>query len=179
MLRSEILSLNVNKSCGPDEVHPLLLIELVDSISKPITLLMNKTLQYGHLPQDWKWAFVSPIYKKGARNRAENYWPISLTSVVCKLMETFVKDVVLNHLLINNLLSSKQYGFISGRSTVTQLLIYLDKCIETIVSGGIVDSIYFDFAEAFDTVPYKSGKTESVWSKWRNIIMDRVIPYWT
>ena len=47
MLRSEILSLNINKSCGPDEVHPLLLIELVDSISKPITLLMNKILQYG------------------------------------------------------------------------------------------------------------------------------------
>ena len=54
-----------------------------------------------------------------------------------------------------NLLSCKQYGFISGRSTTTQLLSYLDKCIETIVTGGVVDPIYFDFAKSFDTVPHR------------------------
>ena len=45
-----------------------------------------------------------------------------------------------------NLFSSKQYDFINGRSTTTQLLSYLDKCIDTIVSGGVADSIYFEFA---------------------------------
>ena len=66
-----------------------------------------------------------------------------------------MKDAVLNHLIENNLLSRKQFGFISGRSTVTQLLNYFDKCAETISNGGVVDSIYFDFAKAFDTVNHK------------------------
>ena len=62
-----------------------------------------------------------------------------------------------------NLLSSKQYGFTNGRSTTTQLLSYLDKRIDTIVSGGVVDTIYFDFAKAFDSVPHKRqlGKLKS------------------
>ena len=144
MVRKEILSLNINKSCGPDEINPRMLTERVDFIASPLALLMNKTLEYGSLPQDWKIAFVSPIYKKGARNVAENYRPISLTSVVCKLMEKFIKDAALNHLIENNLLSTKQFGFVKGRTTVTQLLRYLDQCAEIITNGGIVDSAYFD-----------------------------------
>ena len=97
--------------------------------------------------------YVSPIYKKGARNVAENYRPVSLTSIVCKIMEKFVKVMVLGHLTNHDLLSPKQYGFISGRSTVTKLLCYLEECIEIIVGGGVVDTIYLDFAKAFDTVP--------------------------
>ena len=98
---------------------------------------------------------VTPIYKKGAKNRAENYRPVSLTSVVCKIMEKIVKEAVMKHLLENNLLSSKQFGFIPGRSTATQLLKYLDECLDTISDGGIIDVIYMDFAKAFDTVPHR------------------------
>lgn len=155
MVRKEILKLNVNKSCGPDEVSPFLLIKLVDYLAKPLALLMNKTIQHGIIPNDWKKAFVSPIFKKGARNVAENYRPISLTSVVCKLMEKFIKEAVLKHLIENNLLSKKQFGFVSGRSTVTQLLQYLDTCADVIANGGVVDSIYLDFSKAFDTVPHR------------------------
>ena len=59
----------------------------------------------------------------------------------------------MRHMTINKLLSSKQFGFISGRSTITQLLKYLDECIDKIVNGNVVDTIYLDFAKAFDTVP--------------------------
>ena len=69
-------------------------------------------------------------------------------------MESLVKEEVLTHMISNNLLSKKQYGFISGRSTVTQLLNYLDKCTATMANGGVTDSIYLDFAKAFDTVPH-------------------------
>ena len=154
-VRKEILQLNVNKSCGPDDISPLLLIKLVDFVTGPLTAIMNTSIEHGILPQDWKKAIVSPIYKKGARNLAENYRPISLTSVACKLMEKLVKDAVLCHLVENNLLSKKQFGFVSGRSTVTQLLNYLDKCAEVVADGGVVDSIYFDFSKAFDTVPHQ------------------------
>ena len=93
----------------------------------------------------WKKANISSIFKKGAKNRAENYRPISLTSIVCKLMEKFIKQAIQDYLLENDLLSKKQHRFISGRSTVTQLLRYLDECIEEISDGSVVDVIYLDF----------------------------------
>ena len=55
----------------------------------------------------------------------------------------------------NNLLSMKQYGFVHGRSTTTQLLNYLDMCIETVVNKGVADTIYLDFSKAFDTIPHR------------------------
>ena len=78
-------------------------------------------------------------------------------------MESIIKEAVLKHMAENNLLSPKQFGFISGRSTVTQLLKYLNKCVDILVSGGVVDAIYLDFAKAFDTVPHSRllGKLRS------------------
>ena len=114
MVRNELLNLNVNKLCGPNEIHPRLLKELATTISKPIASLFNKSMKYGKVPLDWKKANVSPIYKTGARNRAENDRPVGLTSIICKIMEKLVKGAVINDVLNNNLLPTKQYGFISG-----------------------------------------------------------------
>ena len=74
-------------------------------------------MEHGQIPKDWKRANVSPIYKKGARCKAENYRSVSLPSILCKLMEFFVKEAVINHIIDEQLLSSKQYGLISERST--------------------------------------------------------------
>ena len=140
-----------------------MLQELVEIISEPIKILLNKSLDDGKIHADWKRAIVSPIYKKGAKNLAENYRPISLTCLVCKIIESFIKKAIMKHLVDQKLLSSKQFGFISGRSTITQLMRYLDKCLETIVNGNVVDTIYLDFAKAFDSVPHRrlTGKLES------------------
>ena len=132
-----------------------MLKELVDFVALPISILLNRTMEDGTIPGDWKRAFVSAIYKKGSKSIEENYRPISLTSMVCKLMETLIKKEIMDHLVDHNLLSSRQFGFISGRSTVTQLLNYLDRCIDKVVRGNVVDCIYLDFAKAFDTVPHK------------------------
>ena len=69
MIRNAILKLNVNKSCGPDETHPQILIELVNIVSKPLALLLNKTMDKECILQDWKMAYVSPIFKKGVRKK--------------------------------------------------------------------------------------------------------------
>ena len=90
-VKSEINRLNINKCCGPDHIHSRLLKELVNYLSKPIALLINKSINEGMVPKDWKKAIVSPIYKKGSKHLAENYCPISLTSIVCKLVETLIK----------------------------------------------------------------------------------------
>ena len=92
-------------------------------------------------------AYVSPIFKKVARKKEDENRPISLTSIVCKLMESFVKDSIMTHMRVKKFLPSKQYYFINERSTMTTLLSYLNKCIGTIASGGVVDTIYFNFAK--------------------------------
>lgn len=156
LIIKQINKLQANKSFGPDEIHPKMLIELADYFAEPLAIIMNKTLEEGALPNDWKLAHVTPIYKnKGAQNLAINYRPVSLTSVVCKMLESILRKHIMDHLVKENLLSNKQYGFINNRSTVTQLLNYLDKCCEKVAQGKVVDTIYFDFAKAFDTVPHK------------------------
>ena len=163
MVLDALKGINTNKSCGPDMLHPRLLAELADTIASPVAILFNATLKHGVLPKDWKQAFVTPIYKKGSRHLPENYRPISLTSILCKIMERFIRDNIITHLLDEKLLSSKQYGFITGRSTTTQLLYYLDECVKKIATGGNVDAIYLDFSKAFDTVPHRRllGKLEA------------------
>ena len=163
MVLDALKKINVSKSCGPDNLHPRLLLEMADIIALPVTILFNATLKDGNLPRDWKMAFITGIFKKGSRHLPENYRPISLTCILCKIMERFIRDNVVAHLLENGLLSKKQYGFISGRSTLTQLLYYLDECLQKISNGNVVDSIYLDFSKAFDTVPHRRliGKLES------------------
>ena len=162
-VQKKLRSLNPYKSCGPDGIQSRLLRELADYLAGPIAALFNSTLHRGEVPADWKKANISPIFKKGSKSLASNYRPISLTAVLCKLMETFVRDHVMNHLLDNKLLTPKQHGFISGRSTVTQLLKYLDKCARCVAAGKVVDAIYLDFEKAFDTVPHRRllGKLEA------------------
>ena len=69
MVHNGIINLSLNKSCGPDELHPCLLFELVDELSKPIAFLLNNTIRQGVIPRDWKRANVSPRArnKQGAR----------------------------------------------------------------------------------------------------------------
>ena len=120
-------------------------------------------MEEGDIPTEWKSANVSPIYKKVLRIKQKTTGQSALHRVLCKIMESFIKERVVAHLTSNNLLSSKQFRFISGRSTVTQLLRYLGKCIDTIVNGGVVDAIYLDFQKAFDIVPHRRlmGKIQS------------------
>ena len=86
---------------------------------------------------------------------AENYGPVSLISIVCKLLESVVREEFLEHLCCHNLLSKKQFGFIGGHSTTLQLLTFLDEWVNTLARGDTVDTVYLDFCKAFDTVPHR------------------------
>ena len=98
---------------------------------------------------------VSPIFKKGNIHRAKNYRPVSLTSVICKTLDSIIRDHMMHHMVGNQLLTKCQHGFIKGRSCVTQLLAVLDKWTEALDMGNNMDAVYLDFAKAFDSVPHQ------------------------
>ena len=82
-----LMKTNITKSCGPDELHPKMLKELAVELAAPMTKLFNQSLFLGEIPEEWKMANVSPIFKKGRRKVAANYGPVSLTSFSCKIIE--------------------------------------------------------------------------------------------
>ena len=83
-----------------------------------------------------------------------NYRPISLTSLFSKIFERIVKQQTLTYLLNHNLITSQQFGFLSKRSTCTQLLDCLNDWTLSIRNHHVTDIIYFDFAKAFDSVSH-------------------------
>ena len=73
-------------------------------------------MKEGILPQQWKLQEVHPLFKKGDRSSPGNYRPVSLTSIVCKVFEGFIRDALFKHFSDNDLLSKHQFGFCPGRS---------------------------------------------------------------
>jgi hypothetical protein len=144
-----------DKSPGPDNIHPRVLKECARELAEPLTILFQTSMKEGKIPQEWKEANITPVYKKGSRSAVDNYRPISLTSVCCKVMERLVRKEVLQHMTSNGFLSDNQHGFVQGRSCTTQLLKVVDKLTEILDRGGALDLIYLDFAKAFDTVPHE------------------------
>ncbi len=155
-VRKLLKKLNQNKSSGADRHHPRVLKELIEPLLKPLTMLFQKSVHEGYLPMSWKDANVTPIYKsKGAKSSPNNYRPVSLTSIICKILETIIKDEVLDHLKRNNLLYKHQHAFVGQRSCTTQILEAIDTLTSILEKDDTLDSIYLDFAKAFDSVPHQ------------------------
>jgi hypothetical protein len=154
-VRDMLLRLKVDKSPGMDGLHPRFLKELADELAIPLCLIFNQSLVNNIVPDDWKKARVSAIYKKGDKSIAGNYRPVSLTSVACKLLERCVREHITKHMCDNKLFTPRQYGFMTGRSTSLQLLNVMDTWSEALDQGLSVDCVYMDFAKAFDTVPHR------------------------
>ena len=106
-------------------------------------------------PAAWKEAHVTPIYKSGDRHSPASYRPINLTSIPCKILERLIKKAILTHLQRNELISDLQHGFLPGRSCNTNFWLYMDSLTQAWDDGLISDTIFFDFAKAFDKVPHK------------------------
>ena len=147
--------LNVNKAAGPDGIHPLLLSKACNELAYPFTLLFQSSLREGKIPEEWRQAKICPIFKKGSKMSANNYRPVSLTCIACKLMEKLVREKLVDHLEKNLLITDKQHGFVSGKSCVTQLLDVLDTWTDILDDSGSVDIIYMDYQKAFDSVPHR------------------------
>ena len=159
----KIIELNTNKSPGPDNMHPRVVKELSLVIVNPSYYIYNLSIKTGKIPSAWKLGSISAIYKnKGSKHCVENYRPISLSSIACKILESIIKDSIMTYLMTNKILTAKQFGFLRGRSTILQLLKVVDKLTEILDNGGVIDTIYCDFMKAFDTVLMHYGSEDPI-----------------
>ena len=155
MVAKKIRDMKENKSPGVDGIPPKLLLEIVEHISIPLATVFNLSIEEGVVPLEWKEANIIPLFKKGSRSKSENYRPVSLTSVVCKLLERLIKDHLVDFLVKNNLINPSQHGFLKARSCLTNILCFLEDVTKWVDEGSPVDIIYLDLKKAFDKVPHQ------------------------
>ena len=150
----QLSKLKTNKSPGPDHFYPVILKQVKHVITKPLTIIFNKSLHTGTVPQDWKIADVTPIFKKGSRDNPSKYRPISLTSIICKILESIIRDKLTTYLEKYKLIKSTQHGFTKNRSCLTNLLEFYHKLFNAHDKSKALDIIFLDFQKAFDKVPH-------------------------
>ena len=110
-----------------------------------------------------------------------NYRPISLTCISCKIMKHVLCSHLSNHLEINNILTPHQHGFRKGFSTETQLIAVLDDWLSSLDKQTRTDVLLVDFSKAFDSVSHQRlllklnyyGITGNSLSWIENFVLDR------
>ena len=155
IVKKKLERLKIDKSQGPDGISARVLKEMSEVICEPLAIIFRTSVISAQLPEEWKSANITALFKKGDKKEPSNYRPVSLTCIVCKVLESIVRENMIKHMQVNNLFSDKQFGFIPQRSTVLQLLTVLDKWTETIDTGGYIDVAYCDFMKAFDKVSHR------------------------
>jgi hypothetical protein len=131
-----------------------ILKEFADTLSPMLTAIFQQSLDTGEVPNDWKEANISAIYKKSSKQDPANYRPVSLTSVCCKTLEHILYSNIMNHLDSHGILVHFQHGFREKRSTESQLIQTIDDILKNADERGHTDILILDFSKAFDTVPH-------------------------
>ena len=147
-----IRKIKAKTTAGPDGYPPLLVKELGHCLVYPLSAMFRSFMSVGRLPAVWKDAIITPVYKSGVASEPANYRPIALTSVFCKLMERVIVSNMLDYCKKYKLITNQQHGFLSKRSTVTNLLYCLNDWTCAIMNRHSVAVAYIDFQKAFDSV---------------------------
>ena len=149
-----LTKLQPKKAAGPDNLPSCILKEYATEIAPALTCIMQKSLDTGVLPEDWRCANISPVFKKGDRTKASNYRPVSLTSICCKLLEHVIHSNIMDHLEQHQILCKEQQGFRSKHSCESQLILTIHDLAEALDNRKQTDVIIMDFSKAFDKVAH-------------------------
>lgn len=139
---------------GPDGMAAIFLKKCKNSLCKTLFTLWRDCLDQGITPWKLKEGHIIPIHKGGHQGLAANYRPVALTSHLIKVFEKVVRNHLVKFLDTNDKFNLNQHGFRIGRSCLSQLLTHYDKIISILEKGLNVDTIYLDFAKAFDKVDH-------------------------
>lgn len=151
---SLLLNINVKQSSGPDDIPNAFLRRYSEWIGHYLTIIFNASLEQKRVPDDWLVEKVVPIFKSGDRQKVENYRPISLSCVCCKLLEHVILKAIYTHLEGKKLLYSNQHGFRQNLSTGMQLVETIDDFARALNDKRQINCICLDMSKAFDRVPH-------------------------
>ena len=149
-----IRKLKPGKAPGIDEINNDFVKLAGFDIVPYLVHIFNTSIKAGKLPRIWKNAVVVPIYKGGGRAILGNYRPISLTSIICKIMERVLDMRIKEIMDMGEGLTEKQHGFRKEYSCESQLLGFQEDLASVLDKGGRVDAVFLDFRKAFDTVDH-------------------------
>ena len=122
-----LLDLKIHKATGPDEVPAFILKSAASQFAPILTRLYQYSLNTVEVPTDWKNAHIVLVFKKGEKHLPSDYRPVSLTSIVCKVLKHIVHSSVMNHFDRHNILTDNQHGFRAKRSCESQLITTIQK----------------------------------------------------
>ena len=142
---------------GPDGISTWMLKSTSSSIASPLCHIFNLSISSGLVPLDWKSSFVVPIPKSAPTSSSSpsNYRPISLLSLVSKLLEKHIHTLLYDFCISNNLISPFQFGFLPYRSTISALLYSTHTIFSFLESYSSVCGAFLDLRKAFDSVPHQ------------------------
>ena len=116
VIAKKIQALKPAAAPGPDKICPRILMENVDILCTPLSIVFLRSIDEGVVPEDWRKANVTPIFKSGSKMSPGTYRPVSLTCIICKILESIIKDSMVSHLTSYNLIRSSQHGFTASES---------------------------------------------------------------
>ncbi|GCB63140.1 hypothetical protein scyTo_0000118 [Scyliorhinus torazame] len=154
VVMGKLMGLKVDMPPGPDGMHPRVLQEMAREIANALVLIYQNSLDSGVVPADWKLANVTPLFKKGGRQKVGNYRPESLTSVVVKMLKA-IKEEIARHLDGNCPVGQTQHEFRKGRPCRTNLVVFFEDISSAVDNGEPMDVVYLEFQKALDKVPHK------------------------
>ena len=146
--------INVKKACGPDGICGAILKHCAKVVAMFLKCIFDQSLDTGDIPHDWRQAIVHPVFKGGSAKQPENYRPISLTCICCKMMERILVSYIVTHLEDFDLFSHNQHGFRRNLSCESQLILLYHDVMSSIDKKKSVDLAFIDFSKAFDKVPH-------------------------
>ena len=151
---SAIGEINTYAACGEEDIPAIVLKNCKEELSYPIWKIWRESLDTGEIPAVFKKQTITPVHKKGSKAKASNYRPISLTSHIIKTFERVIRKKLVEYLEKENILCRNQHAFRKGRSCLTQLINHIDQILQNFLENKDTDSIYLDFAKAFDKVDH-------------------------
>ena len=150
-----VAQIKTNRSPGIDCISAKLLNDAGDTISESLANIFNLSLQSGIFPDDWKLARITPIYKDGSKTECGNYRPISVISIVAKVLEKLVCNQLRSFMKENYIIINEQSGFRPYQSNETILLDSTNEWLRNMDKGLINGVLFLDLKKAFDTVNHK------------------------
>lgn len=153
-LKTWLFSFKTNKAPGIDGISAEELQRNYNSIKHVLLHMLNGFILTGIIPDDLKIALVKPLFKGGERKILDNYRPISILPCIVQILEKHILETMTAFLDRFSILSSTQYGFVSGRGTQPLLEDFADDLNLTFEKHQVACALFIDVAKAFDTVSH-------------------------